>query len=185
MPTSFHGQISRIFDFILDENPKSVLDIGVGFGKYGVLCRDQLDIPFERYKKNDWKITIDGIEGYQNYNNPIHNYVYDHIYYGLIQDVAGQLNQIYDMGLMIDVLEHFEKAEGVNVISTLLHKCRCLLISVPAVPGQQTYLDNNLESHKSAWEESDFNGFNVKKTDRIPLGTSNASIIILLEGNRQ
>lgn len=182
MPTSFHGQISRILDFILQENPKSILDIGIGFGKYGVLCRDQLDIPFERYKKEDWKIIIDGIEGFEGYKNPIYEYVYNTIYYGLIQNILNQIETKYDLALMIDVLEHFEKAEGEQIVNELLGKCKTLLICVPAIPNEQSYLDNVLETHKSIWEVRDFKKFKTKKVDIIPMGIMNSSIIVLLEG---
>lgn len=182
MPTSFHGQISRILDFILSEKPKSILDIGIGFGKYGVLCREQLDIAFERYKKEDWNIIIDGIEGFEKYKNPIHEYVYNKVYYGLVQDVIKDLKKKYDLILIIDVLEHFDKTEGEQIINKLLNKCKSLLISVPAIPEKQSYLDNDLEKHKSTWEARDFKKFKVKRVDIIPMTVVNSSIIVLLKG---
>jgi len=182
MPTSFHGQISRVLDFIMDEKPDSILDVGVGFGKYGVLCRDQLDIPFERYKKEEWKIVIDGIEGFEGYKNPIHKYVYNKVYYGLVQDIVKKIRKKYDIGLMIDILEHFEKTEGHQMLNVLLSKCRSLLVTVPAIPSKQSYLNNNLETHRSAWKVKDFKNYRVKKADIIPMGISNSSIMVLLEG---
>jgi hypothetical protein len=47
MPTSYYVQISTTIQIIQDINPKSVLDVGAGFGKYGVLCRKMLDFEKE------------------------------------------------------------------------------------------------------------------------------------------
>lgn len=182
MPSSFFGQIPKIMEFVKVENPRSVLDIGIGFGKYGVLCREDLDICYQSYKKENWQIIIDGIEGFEYYQNPIHDYVYNKVYYGLIQDVIKKIRKRYDLGLMIDVLEHFEKDEGEKVLNRLLKKCKSLLISVPAIPEEQSYLNNNLETHRSIWTVADFKKFRIKNVAVVPMGITNSSIIILLEG---
>ena len=44
MPSSQHYHISKIMDLIININPMSILDIGTGFGKYGVLCREYLEL---------------------------------------------------------------------------------------------------------------------------------------------
>ncbi|MBA1335422.1 MAG: hypothetical protein HPY66_1045 [Firmicutes bacterium] len=182
MPTSFHGQISTILDFILKERPRTILDVGIGFGKYGVLCREFLDIMPGRYEKKDWQVRIDGIEGFSEYRNPIHDYVYDRVYYGLIQEVFDKLEVRYDFALMIDVLEHFNKEEGYISVNGLLKKCRLLLISVPAIPCDQSYLSNELEKHRSIWKPGDFKRFKVKRVDVIPMTVYNSAIIALLKG---
>lgn len=183
MPTSFYGQISTIMDIIQEVNPKTILDIGVGFGKYGVLCRELFDIPFERFYKDTWQIRIDGVEGYKGYNNPIHTYVYNNIYYSTIEEVLNNLEINYDLALMIDILEHFEKKGGEEIILNVLKICRKLIISIPAVPYPQNYLDNALEQHKSRWEVNDFIKYNVVKSGFVPMGKNNANIIVLLQGN--
>lgn len=182
MPTSYFGQISSILDIICQVRPKSVLDIGVGFGKYGMLIRDLLDISGERYAKEMWQGRIDGIEGYAGYRNAIHDYIYDKIYYGKAEDVLKEIETTYDLALMIDILEHFERAEGEKVLEDALQKCRMLLISVPAIPTPQTYLDNELETHKCAWEAKDFLRYDVLISGILPMGQNNANIIVLLKG---
>jgi hypothetical protein len=182
MPTSFYGQISTILDFIVKEGPRTILDVGIGFGKYGVLCRELLDITSGRYWKDDWRIRIDGIEGFSEYRNPIHDYAYDRVYYGLIQEVLDKLEIKYDMALMIDVLEHFNKEEGYKAVDRLLKKCRMLLISVPAIPSDQSYLSNELEKHRSVWKPGDFKRYKVKRVDIVPMTVYNSAIIALLKG---
>ena len=44
MPTSLYTQITKILDAIVHTNPQSVLAIGTGFGKYGLLCREYLEL---------------------------------------------------------------------------------------------------------------------------------------------
>ncbi|SKA79510.1 hypothetical protein SAMN05443428_10379 [Caloramator quimbayensis] len=182
MPTSYYGQISTILDIALSQNPKSILDVGIGFGKYGVLLREILDISNERYSKDKWEVIIDGIEGYKDYKNPIYEYVYNKVYFGFVQEVIKSLKYSYDLILMIDVLEHFNKNEGEEIIESLLQICKNLLVCTPAIPSKQTYLDNNLEEHKSLWKISDFKKYKVKKVEILPMTAFNSSIILLLEG---
>ena len=183
MPTSYHGQISMILEYISEIRPKSILDLGMGFGKYGVLCRELLDIPYERYARTLWQTRIDGVEGYKGYQNPIHKYVYDKVYYTTVQKAVKKLDSVYDLALMIDILEHFEKEEGRALLSEILRKCRKLLIAVPAIPCQQKYLDNTLEEHKSVWDVQDFVNFPIIKGCILPMGIyNNANIVVLLQG---
>lgn len=39
MPTSWYNVIPEILSLIEKHKPRSILDIGIGFGKYGVLIR--------------------------------------------------------------------------------------------------------------------------------------------------
>ena len=44
MPSSQYYHISKIMEMIISLDRKSVLDIGSGFGKFGVLCREYLEL---------------------------------------------------------------------------------------------------------------------------------------------
>ena len=44
MPSSHYFQLNEIVDLIALTNPVKVLDIGVGFGKYGFLAREYLEL---------------------------------------------------------------------------------------------------------------------------------------------
>lgn len=157
MPTSWYETIPTILDKVRIEKPTSILDIGIGFGKYGVLLREALDIPFERYEKRDWKIKIDGIEAFKDYQNPIHEYIYDKIYYNTVENVLPSLDH-YDVIMLIDVLEHFEKNEGRTILEELLlHVNKAIIISTPIDPDdQEEYNGNTYEAHKSKWTILDF-----------------------------
>ena len=85
MPSSQHQQISKIIDYVMTIDPKSVLEIGVGFGKYGLLCREYLefwkgDVDWQLPIKENWERRIDGIEAFESYINKHQDYIYDNLY---------------------------------------------------------------------------------------------------------
>ncbi|MFC7394382.1 glycosyltransferase [Scopulibacillus cellulosilyticus] len=176
MPTSWYQTIPDIIEHVLIDQPQSILDIGVGFGKYGVLLREVFDIPYERYNKEHWNLKIDGVEGFKDYENPIHSYVYNQIYYGKIQNIIDSLDN-YDTILLVDVLEHFEKEEGKQVIRKLLeHTNKSLIISTPIYPSpQQDYNGNVLEQHKSRWSLVDLSSFDFSYK-KVKIGDNGAHL---------
>lgn len=151
----------NIIQQVIADHPGSILDIGVGFGKYGVMLREVFDIPYLRYEKDQWVIKLDGVEGFRKYQNPIHDYVYNEVFYGDIRTIVHTLPQNYDTILLIDVLEHFEKEEGKQLLRDLLKKTnKSLILSTPLNPDVQLeYLGNTLEAHKSRWTIVDFADF--------------------------
>lgn len=42
MPSSFHEALSVVVPFVIDLAPASILDVGVGFGTYGLLFPEYL-----------------------------------------------------------------------------------------------------------------------------------------------
>lgn len=56
MPTSFIHAVPTIVETVTALSPESILDIGIGFGKYGVLLREALGVAHLRYHREDWKI---------------------------------------------------------------------------------------------------------------------------------
>lgn len=160
MPTSWYHVIPRILGRVLVEQPTSVLDVGVGFGKYGLLLRETLEIAEKRYEKSSWKIRIDGIEAFHGYHNPIHEYIYDHIEYKPIEKALTNLG-CYDVILLIDVIEHFEKEAGRKILDALLaHTNKALIVSTPVIPAkQEEYNGNTFEEHKSRWSVTDFTNY--------------------------
>lgn len=165
MPTSWYQAIPLILDKILQEHPQSILDVGIGFGKYGVLLREALDVSREKYRKKDWTVQIDGVEAFKSYRNPIHDYIYNRIYYDSIENVLPDLGS-YDVIAMIDVLEHFDKDRGKIIIQHLLrHTRKALLISTPINPNyQEEYMGNTFEAHKSRWTVTDFTNYKMDYT---------------------
>jgi hypothetical protein len=87
MPTSSYLQLNEITQLIYQTRPHSVLDIGVGFGKYGVLAREYLEFWGAAADYEKWTRRIDGIEVFDKYLTPLHKYVYDNIYTGDAREI--------------------------------------------------------------------------------------------------
>ncbi|MBC7218157.1 MAG: glycosyltransferase family 4 protein [Candidatus Caldatribacterium sp.] len=179
MPTSFIHAAPVLVEAATAVSPKSILDIGVGFGKYGVLLREVLEISQNRYRKEDWEIRIDGVEAFAGYRNPIHDFVYNCIFYETIEDCLLHL-PVYDVVLLVDVLEHFEKEKGKTILQELLkHTKKSLLVSTPRFPApQDSYLGNPFEAHRSRWHILDFIDFDFSYR-YLPLGSNGAQIFAI------
>lgn len=170
MPSSRPNHIPAVLGVMLRLEPSSVLDIGTGFGKWGVLIREYTDIRLserepERYDRENWRVRIDGIEGFRRYLTPVHDYVYDHVHVGDMRDVIDGLGT-YDMILLGDVIEHVEKAEGEALLRKCLDHCSgAVVVSTPAVFREQGEACGNvLETHRSFWTSGDFARFPGART---------------------
>jgi hypothetical protein len=157
MPTSKPEIITPVAKKIMDLNPLSVIDIGVGHGKWGFLSREYTDIWNWRHYKEEWKARIDGIEIFEKYRNKVWDYAYNNIYIGDARDVLKTLPQ-YELCVMIDVLEHFKKEDGINLVSQILEKSKNAIISYSNCP-QGSVRGNDHEEHLSEWDQSDFSVF--------------------------
>jgi hypothetical protein len=160
MPTSNPYQLNELIELILLSKPKSILDIGTGFGKYGVLSREYLEFYDEQKNYLNWKNRIDGIEAFRDYLTPMHDFIYDNIYIGNAIDVLPSLGIKYDLILVIDVLEHFDYDEGLKVLEQCEKRGRNIIISTPLKVGDQKGIFGNpYETHRSQWRRKDFTRF--------------------------
>jgi 2-polyprenyl-3-methyl-5-hydroxy-6-metoxy-1,4-benzoquinol methylase len=156
MPSSQHYHISKIMDLIILVNPMSILDVGTGFGKYGVLCREYLELWDGRHSYSQFLRRIDGVEVFEEYITPLHKFVYNNIYVSDIINILDNIESRYDLVLLIDVLEHFEKRQGETVLRKILSKNGGALISTPKNPSSQKDAFNNVyETHRSKWAKRD------------------------------
>lgn len=158
MPISSTGNLYPIASFIADLKPRRVIDIGVGFGLYGALCRQILDIADGRYEKSRWQAQIRGIESYGEYRTPLWDYVYDEVIIGDALQIVPQCGRV-DLALLCDVIEHFSREDGFRLIEKILAIADCLIISTPLVgmfeENEYTARNSN-ERHLSFWTEQDF-----------------------------
>jgi len=140
MPTSFVNAVPLVINTVLRLKPESFLDIGVGFGKWGHLFREYSDICHAgdepaRYEKPNWRCRIDGIEGHAPYITPMHKYLYDELMIGNAQDVLPKLldeGRRYDVIMLGDIIEHFDKDEGMKVLETCMKLAnKAVFVSTP------------------------------------------------------
>lgn len=154
MPSSSNLQLSLITDWINKLQPKKVLDIGVGNGRYGFLCRDILDRPFD---DPPHRIILEGIEGFEKYVTQIHRLLYDKIYFGNCLQLIDEMKDDYDLILLIDVIEHMDKEDGMTFLKKMISKSRNVIIGTPkGFTDQDDVFGNELERHRSGWLPSDF-----------------------------
>ncbi len=143
-------------DLITIIDPHSVLDVGTGFGKYGILCREYLELWDGRQQYSDFKRRIDGVEAFSPYITPLHNYVYDNLYVEDMRELVAKLDYSYDLVLLIDVLEHLSTPDGKLLLEKLLSKNLGILVSTPKDPSdQKSAFGNTFETHKSRWTKKD------------------------------
>lgn len=164
MPTSVPYAIPIVAGVARQLRPRSVLDVGTGFGKYGFILREFTDIwdmgVVGDYDRARWRTRIEGIDATPQYITPLHRYLYDRIHVGDVRALIDTLPG-YDLIIMGDLLEHFEKEEGHALIDKLLARAgRCLLLIFPHRCALNPHvLDNPLEAHRSSWSRGDFRRF--------------------------
>ena len=177
MPTSHPNQLNEILEVILKLRPKSVLDVGVGFGKYGVLAREYLEFwdGIQDYKS--WKYQIDGVEVFGDYLTPLHDFIYNKIYIGEATTVLPTLTDKYDLLLLIDVIEHFTEADGLAFLDLCFERATNVLVSTPReMNAQGDAFENSHETHLFQWTPKHFNAY--PSSER--LDTNNDSLIFLI-----
>jgi FKBP-type peptidyl-prolyl cis-trans isomerase 2 len=127
----------------------SVLDIGIGFGKFGFLAREYTDVRLGRYFNP--KTRIDGIEIFEKYITQLQQEIYDNIYIGNVIDILPTLGN-YDMMICSDVLEHLNEKDGLFLLNLIKEKSKFAMIVTPVRVLQQEALYNNkYEKHLSVW----------------------------------
>jgi len=137
MASSHSYQINEIVETIKVTRPKRILDIGIGFGKYGFLSREYLELWDVDAVYGKWDRQIDGVEAFAEYVNDAHRYIYDNIFIGEAQNILPQLKEKYDLIIMVDVLEHFEYPVGQQILKLCEQKARNVLIATPKDSGDK------------------------------------------------
>ena len=162
MPSSRPNTIPTVIHLVRQLKPRSILDVGVGFGKWGHLFREYTDINEaerepDRYQRPNWKVRIDGIEGNAAYITEMHRYLYNDIYIGDAVDWLKKLPH-YDLIFLGDVIEHLKKRAGQVLLRDATRRARkAVILTTPKFEtGQAGLCDNELERHRSLWTGRDF-----------------------------
>jgi 2-polyprenyl-3-methyl-5-hydroxy-6-metoxy-1,4-benzoquinol methylase len=155
MPTSRPYPISYIADKILENQPKTVLDIGIGFGKYGFLAREYTDIWKNRFRNP--QTIIHGIEVYEDYITTLHREIYTNIFIGNALDILPTLGN-YDLITFCDVIEHFNKEDGIKMLDLIRSKSKLAFITTPTLTKfrKRGGMNGNAhEHHIYGWSEDE------------------------------
>ncbi len=156
------SNVGPILNEVARLNPQVIIDLGIGGGKYGVLCREVLDWVHGRCAKKDWQALICGFEGFESYRNPAWD-CYTNVEIGNILDVYETIKNC-DLVMMIDSLEHLDKPTASIVLESLVRNNKQVIISVPIGHcPQEGVFGNELERHRSTWTgPSDFNNYTFR-----------------------
>lgn len=174
MPTGIVEKIPLIMRAIKTRHQShgritSVLDIGIGWGKFGILCREYLSSNYDAMKtdEDDWEFRLDGVEICQNYIMKYIHALYTHVWPIDVRDFCNEPEVwihpwSWDLVLMIDVLEHISKEDGHKVLQTLLEYTRWLVISVPTklIP-QNVKVYHPQEQHLCCWQLEDLDPYAI------------------------
>jgi len=166
MPSSTPLIITDIVTEILKTNPLTILDIGIGYGKWGFLCREYLESWKDRVFPNQWQIKIDGIEIFKDYVDylPWIKQIYNKIYIGDASEIDFPS---YDLIIAGDVIEHMPKEKGLTLINKCKEKVRkCFIVNIPIGENWLNNIivaNNPYEKHKSIWTVNDLKEFEIKK----------------------
>ncbi|NMO96551.1 class I SAM-dependent methyltransferase [Paenibacillus lemnae] len=165
MGTSNWQNISFCVEQIRMISPNRVLDIGVGFGRWGMLCREFLEVWNGRVFRKQWRVRIEGVEIFPKNVDPYHAYFYNQIHIGDAYDFVHAADpQQYDLIILGDVLEHFDKVRAVSLLNACLMKGRFVMLNIPIGSNwpQGTVYGNAHETHRSTWTTQELDQYPVK-----------------------
>jgi hypothetical protein len=158
MPSSVPQAITHICNKILQKDPKTFLDIGVGHGKWGFLVREYTDVWKSIMNPKYNNTIIHGIEVYPDYIGKIQKLVYDKIFIGEANKIINTLPiKVYDMIIMADTIEHMSKEIGAELLDKIYKKCKCAFITTPKnviITGKSMNY-NPYETHICEWSISE------------------------------
>ena len=128
MAASDYQCIYEVLHVIEQVKPRSILDVGVGFGKWGIMCRDILEIDRGRLLPDTWLTRIDGIKIYEPYAKALGGFAYNHLYVGDPLEIMDRLEN-YDVILCGDVIEHFDKETCRLFLSKMLDRANIVIMT--------------------------------------------------------
>lgn len=171
MPSSEPDNIPLILHYVRSVKPASILDVGCGCGKYGMLFREYLDGHWTGrafHDKSTWKTRIVGLDIFAAYLTPVHQYVYDEVF--IADYLKFNSAEQFDLILFGDVVEHFELDVAKNILAKIASRLTPKGSVVVSTPNFETRLDRTVgafgnvnECHRCRLYKEDFQlpGFRV------------------------
>lgn len=161
MASSFINQIPAIIHLVQKLKAEKILDIGKGFGKYGFLIHEYAGVdntkklnPSKSLKEQS-AILIDAVEVDADLMLPHLTQLYTKIYFEDIIQLYKTLPS-YDLILMIDIIEHINKAKAIQLLKHLLMMGNKIIIATPIEFFEQNLYESEFEHHVSHWTKKDF-----------------------------
>jgi hypothetical protein len=162
MPLSIWHGMEDCLQAIVERHPAAVLDAGIGFGLWGGLLRQYLDVWPGRITPSEWAVRIDGIEIDEKRIQAHARYLYTEIFVGDIREVVPcrAAEQPYDVILFGDVIEHLPKEAGRAVLDAAVNLVRQLVVvRIPLGDGWRREGREEPDHHRSQWYADDFSDY--------------------------
>ena len=156
--------------------PKRVMDIGAGMGKFGMLIREQyLSRNAEQGEMEPVDdIVIDAVEDTKYLLTDRMKGLYNRVFEKDIFNFYPQMED-YDLILLIDTVEHWDKAKGLDLIRVLSRK-GSVMVSTPKHTGMyKEHFYGDPRHHITQYVDRDFDIFPGAK--RIESGHSHIVLI--------
>ena len=159
MPLSIWLGMEDSLQAIVERRPASVLDAGIGFGLWGALLRQYLDVWCGRIQPEQWTTRIDGIEIDEKRVQPHARQLYTDIFVGDIRELVPlrASEHRYDVILFGDVLEHLPKSDGLGLLDAAVDlAAELVVVRIPLGDGWRREGREEPDHHRSQWYASDF-----------------------------
>jgi hypothetical protein len=150
MPSSFASSFSPIVEAMIAAAPRRVVDVGPGWGKYGLAAREYLP-------GLEQLTAIEVTEGRMRTQDCL----YDAIYTMDARRMSPGFWGDYDLALMIDIIEHMTVPEGHELLDAVTGSGCQVLVSTPAAWMEQHSDTNPYENHVSLWGWEEFKGYPI------------------------
>ncbi len=157
MPIGCYSLVPYVAHHVAIHRPERVLDLGIGLGSYGSVVRQWGDLG-----ERPWRTYLIGVEAWAGYRNPMWD-LYNAVAACSIQEFLSEQSGQFDLVLLTDVIEHFERHEGQAIVEQLKQEIVApggsLFVGTPGIFCEQGAVGGNeWERHRSLWLASDFAG---------------------------
>jgi hypothetical protein len=160
MATSNYHIFTDLLHVVEQVKPKSILDVGIGFGILGGLYREVFELYYGRSLK-ERTVKIDGIEIFEKLKNPMWDLFYNQVFVGNALEIIDRLGR-YELITAVEIIEHLEKDQGKILIDKMLKHADLVILTSPRSfiqPGE--VLGNEYALHRSLWSKKDFAGIPI------------------------
>lgn len=151
MPSSFVDSFAPIVKLLIEMAPQRIIDIGPGWGKYGLACREYLP-------NLEFMAAVEVPQGRLGTQDVI----YDHVFVGDARNANALTFRDYQVALLIDVIEHMTLEDGHQLLDTIQSAGCKPLVSTPKVFVEQHDDANPYERHVSLWSWQEFARHGIK-----------------------
>lgn len=166
MPLGYVKALEPLTEAFLRFSPKSVLDLGIGYGLNGAILRNYFGGPDGRLDPTNPAFALHGIEIFPQYRNPMWG-LYDRVWIKDIREVVSILPN-YELVVCTDVLEHLEVELGRRVLQAPRHAFFGVCNHLEANPKDGVF-GNRHEAHVSQWSRDTLESFGYEVTELNPV----------------